>query len=321
MKPIIYIFLYVVCAQLCVAQEKVLSDRQVASSVQKAVLITGASSGIGRNIAETLAEEGYFVYAGARKKADLDALNAIKNIQAVRLDVTVQKDIDAAVETIRKQGRGLYGLVNNAGVAVLGPLVELTEKDMQFQMDVNVLGPYRITKAFAPLIIESKGRITTVGSVSGIVSGSMFGAYSMSKYAVEAFTDALASEMRKFDVQVSVIEPGNYNSKVISSMRRRMTRNGLSLEDSLFREEMQNLLDRWTADRSHHKEPDEVAAAVKHALFDEQPKLRYLVVPKQGEAEFTIKAAIRKVVQLNTDHPYSYDRETLISMLEEVLAR
>ncbi len=83
------------------------------SDEQKAVLITGASTGIGRNIAETLAAKGHFVYAGARKQTDLDALNAIANIQGIRLDVTVQKEIDAAVETITNEGRGLYGLVSS----------------------------------------------------------------------------------------------------------------------------------------------------------------------------------------------------------------
>ena len=167
---------------------------------QKAILITGATTGIGRNLAETLAAKGHFVYAGARKQADMDELNAIDNIMAVRLDVTKQDEIDAAVALITREGRGLYGLVNNAGVAVVAPMIEVTEGDMQFQMDVNLFGPYRVTKAFAPMIIESKGRITTTGSISGILSSGFLGPYSMSKHAIEAFTDSLATEMEKFDV-------------------------------------------------------------------------------------------------------------------------
>ncbi len=92
-----------------------------AAEPTRAVLVTGASTGIGRNVTEKLAAAGYFVYAGARKDADLAALNAIKNVQAIRLDVTRQEDVDAAVATITKAGRGLYGLVNNAGVASPGP--------------------------------------------------------------------------------------------------------------------------------------------------------------------------------------------------------
>ena len=91
------------------------------AKAQKAVLVTGASTGIGRKITEKLAADGYFVYAGARKQKDIDELNAIKNVQAVRLDVTIQEDIDAAVATVRAGGRGLWGLVNNAGVCCGGP--------------------------------------------------------------------------------------------------------------------------------------------------------------------------------------------------------
>ena len=288
-------------------------------SEQKAILVTGASTGIGRNLAETLAAEGHFVYAGARKMADLDALNAIDNIQAIRLDVTIQEQIDAAVETVRKGGRGLYGLVNNAGVVVAGPMIEVDEDDMQFQMDVNLFGPYRVTKAFAPLIIESQGRITTTGSISGILSGTFLGPYSMSKHGIEAFTDSLAGEMEKFGVQVSVVEPGNYNSAIIDTMRNRMQQRGQTPEGSLFEEELQQLID-GPSDRSRLKEPDEVAAAFLHALFDDNPKRRYMVVPNQGEAEITIKKAIEELVQLNEGHEYSYDREALIMMLDEALA-
>ena len=288
-------------------------------SEQKAILVTGASTGIGRNLAETLAAEGHFVYAGARKMADLDALNAIDNIQAIRLDVTIQEQIDDAVETVRKGGRGLYGLVNNAGVVVAGPMIEVDEDDMQFQMDVNLFGPYRVTKAFAPLIIESKGRITTTGSISGILSGTFIGPYSMSKHAIEAFTDSLAGEMEKFGVRVSVVEPGNYNSAIVDTMRNRMQRRGQSPAGSLFEEELQQLMD-GPSDRSRLKQPDEVAAAFLHALFDDNPKRRYMVVPNQGEAEITIKKAIEELVQLNEGHEYSYDREALIMMLDEALA-
>jgi NAD(P)-dependent dehydrogenase (short-subunit alcohol dehydrogenase family) len=286
-----------------------------AQDAQKAV----ASTGIGRNMAETLAAEGHFVYAGARKQADLDELNAIDNIQAIRLDVTVQEEIDAAVETIKSEGRGLYGLINNAGVLVAGPLIEIDEKDLQFQMDVNVFGPYRVTKAFAPLIIESKGRISTTGSISGILSGPFFGAYSISKHAVESYTDSLAAEMAKFDVQVSIIDPGNYNSRVVESMQARMKELGRSAQDSLYEEDMQRFID-MPGDRSQYKEPDEVSAAALHAMFDDNPKRRYMVVPNERSAEITIKQMFTELVQLNEGQEYTYDREALIGMLDEALA-
>ncbi len=306
MKITSIILLLLIYVQLCNAKD----------SSQKAILVTGASSGIGKNITENLAKKGYFVYAGARKKADIKTLSAMKNVQGIRLDVTVKSDIDAAVKKIRQQGRGLYGIVNNAGVAVLEPMTEVSEETMQFQMDVNLFGPYRITKAFAPLIIESKGRIVNISSLLGVTAGALTGPYSMSKHAVEAFSDALSAEMKKFEVKVSVVEPGNYNSNVIKSMRDRMKNNHTNTNDSAYKQEHENLKKFIPAERSQFKPPTEVSNAVIHALFDNKPKHRYMVVPNQREAEMTIKGVIKKLIQLNESQAYKFDREALINMLD-----
>jgi NAD(P)-dependent dehydrogenase (short-subunit alcohol dehydrogenase family) len=268
----------------------------------KAVLVTGASTGIGRSITEHLAAKGYFVYAGARKQADLDALGAIKNVQAVKLDVTKQEDIDAAVATITKAGRGLYGLVNNAGIATVGAATETSPEEFDLVMDVNVYGPYRVTRAFAPLLIEAKGRITTIGSISGVLAVKDLTAYSMSKHAMEAFGDSLAAQMAPLGVAVSLIEPGNFDSDIGKSAKQRTGK------DSRF------------TDRSKYKKPDEVAAAAEQALFEANPKRRYMVVPEQREAEVTIRKQIEQLVQLNEGHLYSYDRDALVKMLDEALA-
>jgi NAD(P)-dependent dehydrogenase (short-subunit alcohol dehydrogenase family) len=287
----------------CVANAAAPAPSAPANAAPKAILVTGASTGIGRKITERLAADGYFVYAGARKQADLDALNAIKNVRAVKLDVTSGSDIAAAVKTVTDAGRGLYGLVNNAGVATLGPLTQTREADFDFVMQVNVYGPYRITKAFAPLIIASRGRITTISSISGILSGGDFGVYSMSKHAVEAFGDSLAVELKPLGVEVSLIEPGNYNSEIGASVAKR-----LGIETRL-------------ANRSRFKEPDEVADAVKLALFEPEPRRRYMVVPNEQEAQVTIRKAAEELVQLNEGHAYTYDRAALIAILDEALAK
>jgi NAD(P)-dependent dehydrogenase (short-subunit alcohol dehydrogenase family) len=281
------------------------ADTAPGAAPQKAVLVTGASSGIGRKVTERLAAEGYFVYAGARKEEDLRALDAIENVDSIRLDVTRPEEIAAAVEVVRKAGRGLHGLVNNAGVAVVGPLAEMKEDDLRFVFDVNVFGPYRVTKAFVPLIVESGGRITTISSIAGILSRPQLGAYSMSKHAVEAFGDTLAAELEPKGVKVSLIEPGNYRSEISRNASVRM---GLGSDSPM-------------ADRSRFPEPDDVAAAVAHALFDANPKRRYMVVPERREAEMTIGKAIEELVQLNERQPYSYDRDELIKMLDAALAR
>ena len=285
----------------------------------KAILVTGASSGIGLNIAETLARKGYFVYAGARKQADLDALNKIPNIQAVRLDVTKQDEIDAAVATVRTEGRGLYGLINNAGVATLGPLAEIDEAELTWIFDVNVLGVYRVTKGFAPLIIESKGRIINISSISGVLSGMFWGPYGMTKHALEAYTDALAEEMALFDVQVSAVNPGNYRSRIGTKEAVTLAKQPYAQPGSPYAGPLKEYIE-YLSDRSMYKEPDEVSAAIMHALFDPVPKPNYLVVPNEKEAGWTIRKIIEEMAELNADQPYAYTDEQLIEMVKEATA-
>ncbi len=294
-------------------------ETETATAPQKSVLVTGASSGIGLKITEFLAERGVHVWAGARKEADLERLDAMENVSGIRLDVTVQDEIDAAVKRISKDGRGLYGLVNNAGVAILAPLIEVDESELDFLFDVNIYGPYRVTKAFAPLIIESRGRITIISSISGILSGTLFGPYSMSKHAMEAYGDSLAREMAKFDVKVSLVEPGNYKSQIGQSLKKRMESKGITYEDSQYKDEIEAIVSR-VGERSDEKDPGEVAEAVYQALFSDNPKMRYMVVPDQEEAGWTIGKAIQELVQLNEGQPYTYDRDTLVKMVDEALA-
>lgn len=289
-------------------------------SGQKAVLVTGASSGLGRAMTEMMASKGYFVYAGARKDKDMDELNAIENVQAVRLDVTKRDEIDAAVKTIREAGRGLYGLVNNAGVVVLMPLIEIDEKDFDFQMNVNIDGVYRVTRAFAPLIIESKGRISIIGSISGTLSSATWGPYSMTKHAMEAYSDALADEMNRLGVKVSLIEPGTYQSKIGESALLRMKQRQQTTDGSEFQAEMDENVEWLTRFEASSGDPTEVAQAVMQALFDENPKPRYLVVPNQEQARWTINRAMERLVEQNHDQKFSYDRAALIEMLDNAMA-
>lgn len=297
-----------------------LLDAQAQAAAQRAVLVTGASSGIGRKITELLASQGHFVYAGARKADDIAELSKIRNVQGVKLDVTAAADIAAAVETVRKGGRGLHGVVNNAGIAILAPLIQTEEKELVSLFDVNVYGPYRITRAFAPLLIESKGRVVNVSSISGILSGSFFGPYSMSKHAVEAFADALSLEMSRLGVRVSLIEPGNYRSDIGRSTKGQVQAAATRAVGTPFEAQMQRLvgiMDNYET----YPEPDDVAQAAAHALFDATPKMRYMVVSNEREASVTINKAIEELVQLNQSHRFSYDRESLVRKLDSALAR
>jgi len=295
-----------------------LSTVAIAQAAPKAVLVTGASSGIGRKITERLAANGFFVYAGARSQADLDALNAIKNVQAIRLDVTVPADISAAVATVTKAGRGLWGVVNNAGVVVVAPLIEAEEKDLDFIFGVNLYGPYRITKAFAPLLLEAKGRVVNISSLNGIVASPMIGAYSMSKHAVEAYGDGLSAELARFGVRVSLIEPGNYGTEIGRNLIARMDTS--IVKGSRFEPQMRATINSMRQ-FENNPPPDEVADAVLDAMSSADPKARYLVVPAQNQAAVVFRKLMDEIVQLNDGHKFSYDRDALVKMLDDAIAR
>lgn len=320
LRPILATLCALLCAwQACAADPAAAATVDTQAPARKAVLVTGASTGIGRNMVDALTKAGYFVYAGARKAADLEALGKLEHVEALKLDVTVQADVDAALATVQARGRGLYGLANNAGIAVIGPLIELDEAELRDQFEVNVIGVQRVTRAFAPLLIESKGRIVTTGSIAGTLAGKLAGPYSMSKHAVEAFTDSLAAEMERFGVGVSVIEPGNYKSDISLAVTRRLESHGLNPDKSRYAEEWKAMLAR-PKDRSQFGEPDAVSAALVHALGAAAPQRRYMVVPNAREAEMTVRKSLEKTVQLNANQPYAYDREGLIKLLDELLA-
>ncbi len=287
---------------------------------EKSILVTGASTGIGRNLAETLASNGYHVYAGARKQKDLDALNAIENITAVKLDVTKQDEIDAVADMIREKGTGLWGLVNNAGVGGGGEVVDTPIEDQSFVYDVNVEGVYRVTKTLAPLVMESKGRIVTTGSIAGTLAAFPgFSAYAGSKHWIEAFTDSLGAEMEPHGVWVAVVEPGNYKSNIRRSSMAREFEKARAAGNEITAEMEQAYKD--TAERElSYKEPDEVSEAFVHALFDDKPLRRYMVVPNAEEQGWTIGTKINELVQLNQWGPHSYTRDELVEMLDATLA-
>jgi len=298
----------------------VAAPQAVAADTQKSILVTGSSTGIGRHLTETLAGNGYHVYAGARKEKDLAALNAIENVTAVKLDVTQQDQVDAVVKMVTESGTGLYGLVNNAGVGGGGTVVETPVKDQTFVYSVNVEGVYRVTRAFAPLVIESKGRIVTTGSIAGTISAFPgFSAYAGSKHWIEAYTDSFATEIEPLGVAVSVVEPGNYKS----SIRRSSVSRGIEKTKAAggeVTEEMQKAYQATAERELSYKEPDEVSEAFMHALFDEKPLRRYVVVPNAEEQEATISTKINELVQLNQWGPYSYSRDQLVELLDKALS-
>ncbi len=176
-----------------------------------AVVITGASTGIGAASAVELARRGFCVFAGVRKESDGERLkDQSPNIVPLLLDVTDASQIAAARETVGLAvgDVGLVGLVNNAGIVVAGPLEILPLDQFRLQLEVNVVGLIAITQAFLPLLRKSQGRIVNMGSLNGRVASPYLAPYSASKHALEALSDAMRLELRAWRIHVSVIEPG-----------------------------------------------------------------------------------------------------------------
>lgn len=289
-----------------------------AQQAPRAVLVTGASSGLGRAITERLAASGFFVYAGGRTPAELADLNTIKNVQAVRLDVTSPSDIAASVETVTKAGRGLYAVVNNAGILVIAPLIEATDAQVNDMFNVNVFGAYRVTKAFAPLLIESKGRVVNISSLNGIVSQPTIGLYSMTKHAIEAYSESLGAEMRPLGVSVAAIEPGNYRSNLIRSAIARV--DTAALTTSRFAAAYRSMLNA-TATSDRDPPPTDVANTVFDALTTARVRQHYLITPNAGQARFTLQSMINELAQLNESQPVPFARDSLVKLLDDALAR
>ncbi|HKJ17111.1 MAG TPA: SDR family NAD(P)-dependent oxidoreductase [Xanthomonadales bacterium] len=309
------ILIFVAFTLLCMTSVSVIADEH---DSMKAVLVTGASSGIGEKITETLANNGFYVYATARKDEDLERLDAMENVSSVRLDVTIPEQVNAAAAFVESQGRGLWGVVNNAGVAFYGPLSDGPESELMLTFDINVYGPYRVNRAFLPMLIASGGRTTTISSISAFIPGNS-GSYSMSKAAVEGYTDTLANELEPKGVHVSAVEPGAFKSEIVDKLKARAFELAESGEMELD-EDTRKALEESAANRQTMKEPTEVAEAVLTLMTTDNPKRRYMVTPNAEQADITIRSAMQRMLELNEDQPYEYDREGLIKMLDELLA-
>ena len=290
------------------------------ANAQKAILVTGASSGIGLNITQHLAKAGYYVYAGARKEADLKRLDAIDNVTAVKLDVTVQEQTDAAADFVKSQGRGLYGIINNAGVGTFDNISEASLDDMIWIHDVNVFGPHRVNLSFMSLLKESKGRTATIGSISGYLASPRSGAYSMSKMGVEVYAEALDADLQQYDMHAANIAPGSYKSKIREKvvMHTLTGKYDMKEKDTKLSEEEQKRLDEMRSSNDGMKEPDEVSAVVLAFLAAEQPKIRYMVTPNKEQAMLTVTSAMKRLIETNADQPYTLSREELIKLMDEV---
>lgn len=291
------------------------------------IFVTGASTGIGHDIASSLAAKGHTVFATARKDSDLQALAAIDNVTTVRLDVRDPQQVREAVEVVARAGGGLYGLVNNAGLGDLGMVSTWTETELLDIFNVNVFGPFRLTNAFLPMLVAARGRVVLIGSQGGMISKKYYGPYTMTKHALEAYSVALRDELADYGVGVSIVQPGGIVSNIgHNSFPGLLTR--CQRAEPPFRAEAQAVLESFNQPQetspaeaqeseSNRKPspPEIVTQAVEEALFSETPKLRYLV-GTQWEGDRVLNALVEKLLDENDNPVHNYSRQQLIALLD-----
>lgn len=281
------------------------------AEIQRTVVITGASTGIGEACALLLDKLGFSVFAGVRKDIDAQKLKqkASQKLIPIFLDVTDADSITFAVETLTNAvgSSGILGLVNNAGIAVPGPLELVPIAEFQQQMEVNVTGQLAVTQAFLGLLRQGHGRIVNMGSISGRSAAPLLGAYNASKFALEAITDVLRMELRPWGISVSIIEPGAIATPIWDKSFTQADIAQQNLSDSanyLYGHAMNAVRKKVGIIASKGISADIVAQAVVHALTAKQPKTRYLV----GQ-DAKIAAALKRFLPDKV-----YDRLMLYSM-------
>ncbi len=253
------------------------------SQPSRTVLVTGCSSGIGRATAKLLAEKGFRVLAGVRSSeqaAELSQPN-LPTLEPIILDVTKQDHIASVVELIRKTSpQGLYGLVNNAGLGMPAAVELSTLDEVRQLLEVNTIAPLHMIQACLPLLRLVPGRVVNMSSMNGTIALPMVGAYSASKFALEALSDSLRVELRPWEIPVSVIRPGQIGTSIFAKAREDLERRSANIPS-----ELKNGYDAMYAQASKFNErgirsstsPEKVAATVLRALEAKRPKLHYVV--------------------------------------------
>lgn len=268
----------------------------------KTVVITGASTGIGRSAAEHLVAQGWQVIAGIRKAEDGEALVAAdKRIIPVLLDVTNPEQVDAAVETVRTAlGRQrLAGLVNNAGIANMGPLAVQPLDQFQAHFDVNVFGLLRASQAFAPLLGMDEtltgppGRIINITSVGGVLASPFLGAYTATKHAVESMTDSLRRELVLFGIDAIAIGPGAVRTPIWDKAEQDNSGNPYS--NTPWAKPIEKFSETMLEGGRTGLDPQLIAETIETALTANKPKARYAPVPAKL-TNFTLPMLLPKRV-------------------------
>ncbi len=247
----------------------------------KSVLITGASTGIGRATALHLDRAGWRVFAGVRKEEDAVSLREAgsERLTPLTLDVTDAAQIAAAAELIEAEvgEAGLDGLVNNAGIGVMGPLETIPLDDFRRQIDVNLTGQVAVTQAMLPLIRRATGRVVFVSSGGGRMALPFGGPYHAAKFGLEAVADSLRQELRPWRIEVAVIEPGSIDTPIWERAVRsyeEMAARAPAVQEELYGKRLANLQRGAMKTAARGIPPQKVGEAIADALTARRPRTR-----------------------------------------------
>jgi NAD(P)-dependent dehydrogenase (short-subunit alcohol dehydrogenase family) len=268
----------------------------------KSVVVTGASTGIGWGCAKVLIAKGFRVFGSVRKQADADRLAKEfgANFIPVLFDVTDAAATKAGAETVAAQLKGapLFGLVNNAGIAVPGPLLHLDIDEFRHQLEVNVTGQLIVTQAFVPLLMaqpahkEGPGRIVMISSVGGKNASPFVGAYNASKFALEGLSESLRRELMLFGIDVIVVAPGAVATPIWDKAE---TVDVERYANTPFAPALTKIRDYMIASGRKGLKPERLGRAVWRALTTKNPKTRYTVTPDRVQ-DFMVKVLPKRMV-------------------------
>jgi NAD(P)-dependent dehydrogenase (short-subunit alcohol dehydrogenase family) len=253
----------------------------------KSVVITGASTGIGHACAKLLLDKGFRVFGSVRKQADADRLKGEfgANFTPLLFDVTDEAAVLAAAREVRTalNGETLAGLVNNAGIAVPGPVLELAADEFRHQMNVNVIGPIIATQAFGPLLGADasmkgpKGRIVMISSVAGKNGNPLTPAYAASKHAIEGLSESLRRELMLFGIDVIIVAPGPVKTPIWSKGQSSFDID--KYKNSPYLPSLQKVTAYMQHLDSIGLPPEKIADVIYDALTLPKPKVRYQIAP------------------------------------------
>jgi NAD(P)-dependent dehydrogenase (short-subunit alcohol dehydrogenase family) len=256
----------------------------MAGNSSGAVVVTGASTGIGRATALLLDARGYRVFAGVRKEADARDLSkdGSDRLSPVMFDVTDAEQIESASERVAEAvgEAGLAGLVNNAGVGGGGPIEFMELDELRRTLEINLIGQVAVTQAFIPLIRRAKGRIVFIASIGGRVASPFMSPYNTSKFAIEALGESLRHELRPWEIEVVVIEPGSIDTEIwVKGNEQVRERLEEIPEDArrLYGRQLTRFGEVLNETASRGIPPEKVAEVVHKAIASDNPRHRYLV--------------------------------------------